>query len=68
MTVKFGVGQSVVRKEDDSLIRGRGRYTGDHAPEKLLHSVIVRSPHAHAKFKIDAAAAKAMPVYSLILI
>ena len=68
MTVKFGVGQSVVRKEDDSLIRGRGRYTGDHAPEKLLHAVIVRSPHAHAKFKIDAAAAKAMPGVATVLV
>jgi carbon-monoxide dehydrogenase large subunit len=68
MTVKFGVGQSVVRKEDDSLIRGRGRYTGDHAPEKLLHAVIVRSPHAHAKFKIDAAAARAMPGVATVLI
>jgi aerobic carbon-monoxide dehydrogenase large subunit len=67
MTVKFGVGQSVVRKEDDSLIRGRGRYTGDHAPEKLLHSVIVRSPHAHAKFRIDASAAKAMPGVATVL-
>jgi carbon-monoxide dehydrogenase large subunit len=67
MTVKFGVGQSVVRKEDDSLIRGKGRYTGDHAPDRLLHSVIVRSPHAHAKFKIDAAAAKAMPGVAMVL-
>jgi carbon-monoxide dehydrogenase large subunit len=67
MTVKFGVGQSVVRKEDDSLIRGKGRYTGDHAPDKLLHAVIVRSPHAHAKFKIDAAAAKGMPGVAAVL-
>ncbi|MDQ8728440.1 xanthine dehydrogenase family protein molybdopterin-binding subunit [Bradyrhizobium sp. LHD-71] len=67
MTIKFGVGQSVVRKEDDSLIRGRGRYTSDHAPEKLLHAVIVRSPHAHAKFKIDASAAKAMPGIAAVL-
>jgi carbon-monoxide dehydrogenase large subunit len=27
--IKFGVGQSVPRKEDDALIRGRGRYTAD---------------------------------------
>jgi aerobic carbon-monoxide dehydrogenase large subunit len=67
MAVKFGVGQSVVRKEDDSLIRGKGRYTGDHAPDRLLHAVIVRSPHARAKFKIDAAAAKAMPGVALVL-
>ena len=25
--IKFGVGQSVLRKEDDALIRGKGRYT-----------------------------------------
>jgi carbon-monoxide dehydrogenase large subunit len=67
MTVKFGVGQSVVRKEDDSLIRGKGRYTGDHAPDRLLHAVIVRSPHARAKFRIDAAAAKAMPGVAAVL-
>ena len=26
---KFGAGQSVVRKEDDPPLRGRGRYIGD---------------------------------------
>ncbi|WP_034462965.1 xanthine dehydrogenase family protein molybdopterin-binding subunit [Afipia sp. P52-10] len=67
MTVKFGVGQSVVRKEDDSLIRGRGRYTGDHAPAGLLHAVIVRSPHAHARFTIDATAARKMPGVAAVL-
>ena len=67
MTVKFGVGQSVLRKEDDNLIRGKGRYTGDHAPEKLLHAVIVRSPHARAKFTIDKAAASAVPGVALVL-
>ena len=29
---KFGVSQSVTRKEDDALIRGRGRYVADVAP------------------------------------
>src|SRR5687767_7897593 len=67
MTVKFGVGQSVLRKEDDNLIRGKGRYTGDHAPEKLLHAVIVRSPHARAKFTIDKSAASAAPGVALVL-
>ena len=28
--IKFGVGQSVLRKEDDALIRGKGRYTDDY--------------------------------------
>ena len=30
--VKFGIGQSVVRKEDDPLLRGRGCYIADSAP------------------------------------
>ena len=29
--VKFEVGQSVVRKEDDPPLRGRGRYIGNSA-------------------------------------
>ena len=33
--IKFGVGQSVLRKEDDALIRGKGRYTDDLAPHGL---------------------------------
>ena len=52
--IKFGVGQSVLRKEDDALIRGKGRYTDDHAPSALMHGLMLRSPHAHAKFTIQA--------------
>ena len=57
--IKFGVGQSVLRKEDDALIRGRGRYTDDHAPSPAMHALVLRSPHAHAKFTINAARARA---------
>ncbi len=66
--MKFGVGQSVVRKEDDPLIRGNGRYVSDHAPANLLHGLVVRSPHAHARFKInDAAKARAISGVHLVL-
>ncbi|MDB5484324.1 MAG: xanthine dehydrogenase, molybdenum binding subunit apoprotein [Tardiphaga sp.] len=65
--IKFGVGQSVLRKEDDALIRGRGRYTDDHAPAAALHALVLRSPHAHATFTIDVAAAKALPGVAAIL-
>jgi aerobic carbon-monoxide dehydrogenase large subunit len=65
--VKFGVGQSVLRKEDDALIRGKGRYTDDFAPSQALHALVLRSPHAHAKFTIDAARAKTLPGVALIL-
>ena len=65
--IKFGVGQSVLRKEDDALIRGRGRYTDDYAPAAALHALVLRSPHAHAKFTLDAARARALPGVATIL-
>ena len=65
--VKFGVGQSVRRKEDDALIRGRGRYTDDHAPSPAMHALMLRSPHAHAKFAIDASRARGLPGVGLII-
>jgi carbon-monoxide dehydrogenase large subunit len=65
--VKFGVGQSVLRKEDDALIRGNGRYTDDHAPPSAMHALMLRSPHAHAKFTIDAGRARGLPGVAAIL-
>src|ERR1700685_2211194 len=65
--VKFGVGQSVLRKEDDALIRGKGRYTDDHAPQPALHALVLRSPHAHAKFTIDVSSARGLPGVGAIL-
>src|SRR5262249_54112227 len=65
---KFGVGQPILRKEDEALLRGNGRYVGDHAPAHLLHATVLRSPHAHARFRIaDAAAARAKPGVRLVL-
>src|ERR1700761_3175197 len=65
--IKFGVGQSVLRKEDDALIRGKGRYTDDLAPQPAQHALMLRSPHAHAKFSIEVAHATGLPGVSLIL-
>jgi carbon-monoxide dehydrogenase large subunit len=65
--IKFGVGQSVLRKEDDSLIRGKGRYTDDYAPQAALRCLMLRSPHAHAKYTIDASRARTLPGVALIL-
>ena len=65
---KFGVGQPVRRQEDDALLRGDGRYVADYAPPGLLHAVVVRSPHTHARFRIaDVAKARAMPGVALVL-
>src|SRR6195952_742310 len=65
--IKFGVGQSVLRKEDDALIRGKGRYTDDHAPQASMHALVLRSPHAHAKFTLDVSKARGLPGVGAIL-
>src|SRR4051812_19018639 len=65
--IKFGVGQSVFRKEDDALIRGRGRYPDDYAPRAVLRCLMLRSPHAHAKYTIEASRARTLPGVALIL-
>jgi aerobic carbon-monoxide dehydrogenase large subunit len=67
MLTKFGFGQSVLRKEDDPLLRGFGRYIADLAPRETLHAVVLRSSHAHASFQIEAAKARAMPAVRLVL-
>jgi carbon-monoxide dehydrogenase large subunit len=59
---KYGVGQPVRRKEDDTLVRGKGKYTDDINLPGQLYAWIVRSPHAHGVIRgIDTEAAKAMP-------
>ena len=66
--MKFGVGQAVRRQEDDAFLRGAGHYVSDHTPAGLLEAVVVRSPHAHARFRIaDAEKARAMPGVALVL-
>ena len=59
---KYGVGQPVRRKEDDTLVRGKGKYTDDFALPGQAYCWMVRSSHAHGIIRgIDATAAKAMP-------
>src|SRR5215510_12297214 len=66
--IKFGFGGAVTRKEDDALLRGAGRYVADHALDGALHAVVLRSPHARARFRItDVAKAAAMPGVALVL-
>ncbi len=58
----FGIGQSVARKEDATLLRGLGRYTDDINLAHQAYAVMVRSRHAHGAIRsIEMAAAKAMP-------
>ena len=59
---KYGVGQPVRRKEDDTLVRGKGKYTDDFTLPGQAYCCMVRSSHAHGIIRgIDTAAAKAMP-------
>jgi carbon-monoxide dehydrogenase large subunit len=65
--VKFGFGQAVTRKEDDALVRGAGHYVADFAPAGALQAIVVRSPHAHAAFKItNADAVRKIPGVQLL--
>src|SRR6201995_1587602 len=59
---KPGVAQPVRRKEDDTLVRGKGKYTDDFSLPKQAYGWVARSSHAHGINKgIDTSAAKAMP-------
>src|SRR5690348_3127461 len=60
--MKFGIGQSVRRTEDNRLITGRGQYTEDLHFEREAHVAFLRSPYAHARItSIDTSAAEAAP-------
>jgi carbon-monoxide dehydrogenase large subunit len=57
-----GIGQPVRRKEDDALVRGKGKYTDDFNLPGQLYAWMVRSNQAHGIIRgIDTAAAAAMP-------
>ena len=43
------IGRSLRRVEDPRLIKGIGTYTDDVRLPGLLHAMLVRSPHAHAR-------------------
>src|SRR5690348_17340093 len=59
---KYGVGQPVRRKEDDTLVRGKGKYTDDFNLPGQAYAWVVRSSHAHGVIRgIDTSAAKTMP-------
>ena len=56
------VGQSVLRVEDEALLRGEGRFMDDVAPvPHAFHAAIVRSQLAHARVAVDPRAALELP-------
>ncbi len=48
---RYGIGASVLRKEDERFLRGRGQYVGDHHLAGTRDVAFVRSPVAHARLK-----------------
>lgn len=54
LTPKFGIGASVLRKEDKAFITGKGRYTDDIAVASMLHGFVLRSPVANGSFKVTS--------------
>jgi CO/xanthine dehydrogenase Mo-binding subunit len=55
------VGKSLPRKEEDRLLRGRGRFADDIKMREMLYLRFVRSPYAHARLlSVDVSAAEAL--------
>jgi aerobic carbon-monoxide dehydrogenase large subunit len=62
------VGSALKRKEDARLLVGEGRYLDDIVVPRMLHAIIVRSVHAHARIvNVDRRAASAVPGVTAIL-
>jgi carbon-monoxide dehydrogenase large subunit len=54
-----GIGKSVLRREDNRMLLGKGQYVADLLPENTYYCAFLRSPHAHALIKgIDIDVAK----------
>src|SRR5205823_8534741 len=59
---RFGSGRSVLRVEDDKLLKGEGSFTDDVSVSGQTYLAFLRSPHPHARIaRIDVNAAAAMP-------
>ncbi len=60
--MKFGIGQSVPRKEDPRLVTGGGEFTDDLTLEDQLYLKVFRSPYAHGTIdRINLDEARAAP-------
>src|SRR5689334_5012668 len=56
------VGSALPRKEENRLLRGRGKFADDLKFREMVYLRFVRSPYAHAKLvRVDTAAAEALP-------
>ena len=68
MHPRFGISQSIPRQGGRRAAARTRPLCGGHAPPGTLHGVVLRSPHAHARFRIaDAATARGMRGVHLVL-
>jgi CO/xanthine dehydrogenase Mo-binding subunit len=59
---KRWVGQPLPRKEENRLVRGRGKFADDIKLRDMLYLRFIRSPYAHAKIlSIDVSPAEGLP-------
>lgn len=56
------IGQDILRREDEYLLRGRGKFVDDlPLPSDTLHLGFILSPHAHARIRsMDTSRAEAL--------
>jgi aerobic carbon-monoxide dehydrogenase large subunit len=67
-TARTFTGRAVTRLEDNTLLRGAGRFIDDIVLPGLLHACFVRSPVAHARLTgIDTDKARAAPGVRAVL-
>jgi carbon-monoxide dehydrogenase large subunit len=56
------IGKPLKRFEDPRLVQGQGTFVDDLQLPGMLHAVVLRSPHAHARLvSIDVSSAQALP-------
>ena len=61
-------GQSIKRFEDHRLLTGQSSFVDDMTRPGMLHALIIRSPHGHARIRgIDASAATALPGVAAVI-
>src|SRR5215813_14724063 len=62
------VGRPLKRFEDPRLVTGQGSFVDDLQLPGMLHAVVLRSPHAHARIlSLDVAPVRALPGVAAVL-
>ncbi|HEV2303393.1 MAG TPA: xanthine dehydrogenase family protein molybdopterin-binding subunit [Stellaceae bacterium] len=62
------VGRSLLRREDERLLKGQGAFVADFVLPGMLHAAFLRSPVAHARIRaVDLARAKAAPGVAFVM-